>query len=249
MNNPREPRQVPSELTDEIDYMETVNVSQVHAAIRREKGDPDEGTTEAPIWLLSLCGIAVMFAGFYLGMYNGGFDANVFNWYSRPLPGSTGSAPGPGAAAPAEKTPVEIGEQVFKLNCATCHQESGLGIAGMYPPLAKSEYVNGGSTRLGMILLKGIQGKITVEGHDFGAAVMPAWDKLSDQKIADVLTYVRQAWGNKATEITPEEIAAARKQFSGQTEFWTEPDLLKVPADSSLPGGAPAGGPAPEAKK
>ncbi len=216
-------------MTDEVDYMETHDVAQVHAAIRREKSDPGEGTTEAPIWLLSLCGAALMCAGFYLGMYNGGFDPTVFDWYTRPLPGASGSQPGPGGAAPTELTPVQLGQNVFKLNCATCHQDTGLGVPGQYPPLAKSEYVNGSPKRLGMILLKGIQGNITVEGHQFGAAVMPAWDKLSDQKIADVLTYVRQEWGNTSGEITPEQIASARKQFAGQAESWDRGRPLESP--------------------
>ncbi len=235
MSAPREPRQVPSPLTDEIDYVETHDVAQVHAAIRREKSDPGEATTPAPVWLMSVCFLAMACAGFYLGMYNGGFDANVFDWYTRPLPGGSGSQVSQNTAV--ELTPVMIGQNVFKLNCQTCHQDSGLGIAGQYPPLAKSEYVNGGSERLGMILLKGVQGPIKVEGATFGAAVMPAWDKLSDQKIACVLTYVRQAWGNTGGEITPEQIAAARKQFAAKTDSWSEADLLKVPADAALPGG------------
>jgi mono/diheme cytochrome c family protein len=130
------------------------------------------------------------------------------------------------------------------LNCATCHQDTGLGVAGVYPPLAKSEFVNGSPKRLGMILLKGIQGPITVEGHQFGAAVMPAWDKLNDQKIGAVLTYVRQAWGNTSGEITPEQIAAARKEFADHAESWTEADILKIPPDATLPGAA---APAPPA--
>ena len=252
MNDPSEPRQeVPSKLTDEIDYMETADVARVHASILREKSDPAEGTTEAPIWLLSLCGVALMCAGFYLGMYNGGFDPSVFDWYTRPLPGSTGGQPGQGGEAPVEQTPVMIGENVFKLNCATCHQDTGLGVPGTYPPLAKSEYVNGTPMRLGMILLKGLQGSIKVEGNTFGAAVMPAWDKLSDQKIADVLTYVRQAWGNTGNEIEPEQIAAARKLFAAHPDSWTEADLLKVPPTATLPGGASAAASpaAQEAKK
>ena len=247
----RESGQFPSDRTDAIDYVETADVTQVHAAIRRERGEPAEGTTPAPVWLLSLCGAALLCAGFYLGMYNGGFDGSVFDWYTRPLPGANGSAPQSGAGEVAQAdTPAQIGQKVFKLNCATCHQETGLGIAGQFPPLAKSEYVNGSPKRLSMILLKGLQGPVKVLGATYSAAVMPAWEKqLNDAKIAEVLTYVRQAWGNSAGEITPEQISTARKEFAGHVESWKEPDLLAVPADATLPGGAGAAAAPPQPGK
>ena len=118
---------------------------------------------------------------------------------------------------------------------------SGTGVAGQYPPLAGSEYVNGGTRRLGMIVLKGLQGPLTVKGMQFGTAVMQPWDKtLSDAKIADVLTFIRQEWGNKGGPVVPEGIAALRKELAGHAESFTEPDLKAVPADADLPGGAPA---------
>jgi hypothetical protein len=76
---------------------------------------------------------------------------------------------------------------------------------------------------------------------------MQPWEKtLTDQKIADVLTYVRQEWGNTAGPVSVEGVAALRKELAGRTESWTEPDILAVPADAGLPGGAPPA-PAPDA--
>jgi len=96
-----------------------------------------------------------------------------------------------------------------------------------------------------MILLKGLQGPIKVEGGTFNGQ-MPAWEKvLTDKQIAYVLTYVRQEWGNKGGEITPEQIAAARKEFATRTDAWSEADLLAVPANAELPGGASAASAAP----
>jgi len=69
---------------------------------------------------------------------------------------------------------------------------------------------------------------------------MQPWEKtLNDEKIADVLTYVRQEWGNTAGPVSKEGVAALRKELAGRTESWTEPDILAVPTDAELSGGAP----------
>jgi hypothetical protein len=69
---------------------------------------------------------------------------------------------------------------------------------------------------------------------------MQPWEKtLNDEKIADVLTYIRQEWGNTAGPVSKEGVAALRKELAGRTESWTEPDILAVPPDAELSGGAP----------
>jgi hypothetical protein len=78
-----------------------------------------------------------------------------------------------------------------------------------------------------------------VKGQKFGAAVMQPWEKtLTDQKIADVLTYERSEWGNNASPVTAEQIAALRKELANHPESFVEHDILAVP-DEDLPGGAP----------
>jgi hypothetical protein len=103
-----------------------------------------------------------------------------------------------------------------------------------------------------MILLKGVTGPITVKGVAFGTTQMPPWQVLKDDQIANVLTFVRQSWGNTGGEITPQQIAAAREEFKDRSDPWTEKELLAVPANAELPGGAstqaaPAPGAAPAA--
>src|SRR3989454_8687410 len=98
-----------------------------------------------------------------------------------------------------------------------------------------------------MIVLKGLQGPVTVKGQKFGIAVMQPWDKtLTDQKIADVLTYERSDWGNNGSPVTAEQISALRKELANHPESFTEPDILAVPEDAELAGGAPAGGAPPK---
>src|SRR5262249_37541455 len=92
---------------------------------------------------------------------------------------------------------------------------------------------------------KGLRGPVTVKGQQFGAAVMQPWDKtLTDQKLADVLTYERSEWGNNASPVTAEQIAALRKELADHPNSFTEPDILAVPADEDLPAG-PGPGSAP----
>jgi hypothetical protein len=97
-----------------------------------------------------------------------------------------------------------------------------------------------------MIVLKGLQGPVKVKGQQYGTAVMQPWDKtLTDKQIADVLTYERSDWGNSASPVTAEQIAALRKELANHSNSFTEPEILAVP-EGDLPGGAPAGGAPPK---
>src|SRR4051794_27175485 len=141
-----------------MDYGETEEVQQIHAAIQREKREPRVGLEPLSLWLIGIYGFAIFFGGAYLGRYSGNFGGNGLDPYgSAPHPSKPGSA-GPGGGQAVELTSAERGKKIFSANCATCHQMSGTGVAGQYPPLAGSEYVNGGTRRLGMIVLKGLQG-------------------------------------------------------------------------------------------
>jgi mono/diheme cytochrome c family protein len=231
-----------------IDYRETADLTSVHAAVQREHNVGTPGAVPMPLWLMALCGIAIFWAG---TSFSGGFGASYFsadNYSVHPgAEAAVGGAAGGGGAAAEGPSEVELGQTYFQQNCQVCHQATGSGLPGTYPPLAGSEFVNGGSRRLGMILLKGLQGPVTVEGHDFNGA-MPAWGTtLTDKKIAAILTYVRQAFGNKAGPITVEQIADARKEFASHADAWHAQDILAVPTTAELPGGeapAPAGSPA-----
>ena len=230
-----------------MDYGEQADVLKVHAAVQREKREPRVGAEPLSIWLIAVYGLAVFFGGAYLGRYSGNFSGEALDPYGGE-PQAMKKAAGPqGAEQVAELSPHDRGKKIFSANCQTCHQANGLGVGGQYPPLAGSEFTTGGSRRPAMIVLKGLQGPVTVKGQKFGAAVMQPWDKtLTDQKIADVLTYERSEWGNSASAVTAEQIAALRKELANHPESFTEPDILGVPADAELPGGAPAGGGPPK---
>jgi mono/diheme cytochrome c family protein len=223
-----------------MDYGETEDVQQVHAAIQREKREPHVGLEPLSLWLIAIYGLAIFFGGAYLGRYSGNFRGDGLDPLGgAPRPMKAGVI-GPGGAQTQELSQADRGKKIYSANCAVCHQPDGMGAAGQgYPPLAGSEWVDGGTKRLGMIVLKGLQGPVTVKGVSYGTAVMQPWDKtLNDAKIADVLTYIRQAWGNKGGPVTTEGVAALRKELASHPNSFTEPDLKAVPADENLPGGA-----------
>lgn len=236
MSNPEDSRQSPGGL--DIDYRETSNITHVHAAIRREKREPLSGSVPIPVWLMGIFFLIFGWGIYYMGEFNGGYSGDIFN--ERAGMGSSKKA-GAGVAAAAPETPVERGKKVFLSNCATCHQPTGLGQPNQYPPLAGSEFVNGSPKRLARILLKGLQGPVTVEGHTFNGQ-MPTWTTLPDQKIADVLTYIRQEWGNKGGPVSAEQIDHERDEIKGRSDSWTAPEILAIPADAQLEGAPPDAG-------
>jgi mono/diheme cytochrome c family protein len=238
--NPSQPRQG-------MDYGEQVEVQEVHAAIQREKREPRVGLEPLSIWLIAVYGLAIFFGGAYLGRFSGQFSGDSLDPMLVPTMAKKGGGPaGPGGGA-AELTPAERGKKVFSANCQVCHQVDGEGSAAQgYPPLAGSEITNGGSRRMAMVVLKGLQGPVTVKGKQYGSAVMQPWESLGDQKVADVMTYERSAWGNKGSPVTKEQISALRKELASHPGSYTFPEIEGAP-DEDIPGGAAEGGPKPAA--
>lgn len=113
-----------------------------------------------------------------------------------------------GVAAQTSK-PEEQGKIVYESYCLACHQVDGSGVPQLNPPLINTEYVKGDKTRLINVVLKGLQGA-EVEGEVYDNP-MPAFDYLTDEELAAVLTYIRSNFTNKASAIRKEEVAAARK--------------------------------------
>jgi mono/diheme cytochrome c family protein len=117
-------------------------------------------------------------------------------------------APKAAAKAPAASAAVLKGKSIYTQYCLTCHQADGLGVEGMNPPLAKTDYVLGDKTRLINVLVNGLKG-VEVNGEEYHG-VMPSQSYLTDQQMADVLTYVRNTFGNKASAVTVGEVKAVR---------------------------------------
>ncbi|HXC25819.1 MAG TPA: cytochrome c [Gemmatimonadaceae bacterium] len=129
--------------------------------------------------------------------------------------------PGEGAGA---KGGTANGAEVFT-RCAVCHQQTGLGMPGAYPPLAGSEWLLNNPEVPIRIVLHGLQGPITVKGSSFNNAMTPFGDQLSDAEIAAVISYERSSWGNSAPAITAAQVASVRTGTKAQTTAWNPKDL------------------------
>jgi cytochrome c oxidase cbb3-type subunit 2 len=116
--------------------------------------------------------------------------------------------------------------------CFTCHQPNGLGITGQFPPLAGSDWVLGEKERLIKISIHGLMGEIEVNGVKYNNVMAPPGippGSLTDQQIADVLTYIRNEWGNSASAVSPEEVATIRSSVKDRApmQMWTVAELQK----------------------
>jgi putative heme-binding domain-containing protein len=127
------------------------------------------------------------------------------------------------------------GAQIFQResHCSTCHQTDGLGNGAVYPPLVGSPWVNGSEDRLVKLALHGMWGKMQVRGITYdpsrGVPPMTAFrDLLNDQEMADVLTFVRNTWGNNAAPVEPATVARVRAESADRTTFWKPEDLEKL---------------------
>lgn len=187
--------------------------------LANEKKDPIEASSlkfiNVPIVLLSL------FTGFgitYLALRTD----------------NTSMTPGDSRTKPAEAVVVskiaggandlpalmEKGKQVFTTTCQACHQATGAGIPGAFPPLAESEWVNGSGKRVVAIVLHGLQNEITVKGQKFQGVMPPFKDQLKPEDISAVATYVRNSFGNKADVVTVEIVNQVKEETKSKTTPW-----------------------------
>ena len=116
--------------------------------------------------------------------------------------------------------------------CFTCHQPNGQGISGQFPPLAGSDWVLGEKERLIKISIHGLMGEIEVNGVKYNNVMAPPGippGSLTDKQIADVLTYIRNEWGNSASAVSPEEVATGRLTVKNRAamQMWTAAELQK----------------------
>ncbi|MBX7209060.1 MAG: c-type cytochrome [Verrucomicrobiaceae bacterium] len=134
--------------------------------------------------------------------------------------------------APDQQKQFDLGKQHFAAVCAACHQPHGGGVPGAFPPLVGSEWVMGDPARLIRIVLQGVYGPIEVKGQPWNLA-MPGQGMnplLDEAKIAAVLSYVRNEWGNEASFIGAKMVSEIRGQTTGRMLPWTVAELNGITA-------------------
>ncbi len=221
-----------------LDRGEATDVVDLHAAVLRERPEPVEGREPLNLWLVVLIGVMVFWAGSYLTHYSGGFRADEFSETQiNPVPPPVEG--GGGAEDPVAKQS-KAGAIVFTTYCQPCHQADGNGVPNQFPPLAGSEWVLAeGPNRLARIVLNGLAGPVKVKGVDYNNQMNAFKDSLDDSQIADVLTYIRNAWGNKASAVTAAEVAVIRKETAAKADAYAAAELEAVPVKGG--GGGAAG--------
>lgn len=132
---------------------------------------------------------------------------------------------------------MELGKSLYDKpgSCTTCHQPTGAGLTGAFPPLAESDWVSGPIENLVRVQLHGLQGEIQVNGATYNGMMMPVQDAVfpqTDENIAAVLTYVRNAFGNEAAAVTPDMVASVRAE--GRTTPLTMADVVDLTGPDRL---------------
>ncbi|MBS0466484.1 MAG: cytochrome c [Proteobacteria bacterium] len=187
----------------------------VTRAQQRENEDPEETVRPMPMAVLLIAVVMALWGVVYilrsepltLSAYG---DQRTRAELSGPVAGAGGGA--------------VDGKAIFAAQCAACHQATGAGLPGVFPPLDGSEWVQGSTKVLANILLHGITGDITVKGNKYSGS-MPSFAQLSDAELAGVASFIRGNWSNKAEAVTSDLFAQERKDGSRSTPFEGEAAL------------------------
>ncbi|MQA18247.1 c-type cytochrome [Rugamonas rivuli] len=188
-------------------------------AREREYPDPHEKNRPVPRLVLLVVSALLVWAVSYIFLTQRNDAPELGD--QRTLSTLEGKPAGAGGAAD--------GAQVYAANCVACHQATGAGLPGVFPPLGGSEWVLAADKLPVNILLHGITGKLTVKGTAYSGQ-MPAFkDKLSDAEIAAVLSYVRANFGNAAGKIAADVVKAERDAGKDRKDPWNgDEDLDKL---------------------
>lgn len=199
----------------------------VHADLKKDKHPPTVGFLRAPLVFVFVFGCLIFVCSIQL--------AHTTNFFQIDPPKKT-----------PDRTPEEVealrferllatGKKVYTSKCASCHNPDGQG-KDTFPPLVNSKWAVTDPALITKIVLKGLKGEIEVNGKKYGtsaAVSMPPQELvLKNREIAAAVTYVRNAWGNQASEVSEAQVAAIREEVSGQTEQWTGEELREAHADS-----------------
>lgn len=174
-----------------------------------------------PVWLVFLLSVLLYWGMVYFDQRGGWFSAHVYVPYN--------SLEEVQLYQPTAGGSKDRGRAVYENVCALCHNSDGMGKPGQAPSFVKSDWVLGSPARLIRIPLAGLSGPITVNGQEWNLSMPAMGAALSDEDMAAVLTYMRQSWGNDASEITPEQVQAVRAELGGRTQAFSAAELMAVP--------------------
>ena len=197
---------------------------EIHSHLARDKEEPSEGFSMLPIVIVFIfCGFG-FWAGVYLTRNSGGFSASSFDLDAPKVVADSG----PKAFEPD----VAKGEKLFIQQCAACHQATGLGVPGAFPPLAGSPWPVGNEERVIKIVLAGLAGEIEVKGQKYVGNMSNIGAGLKDAQVANIISYVRSAWGNQGGPIMDTKVAEVRKAIGARGQYSPKEILDQHPLES-----------------
>ena len=174
-------------------------------AQRRENPEPSEGQRPVPRLVVLWIGVLLLWG---VGYYAWNIGAPLTGGDSR-------------TAVVQEPAGSGVnGEKLFTAHCAACHQPTGQGVAGTFPPLVGSRWLLNDPTLPIAIVNDGLSGPVTVDGEEYQGNMPAFGDKLSAEELAAVLSYVRGAWDNDAAAIEPALVKEHRERY-GDHDAWS----------------------------
>ncbi len=190
-----------------------------------ETPEPTVKKDRFPVLVMVIAGLLCYLGMGFLADRAGGFNKEVYE----PYPSyKVVENIQPGAGGP---DPIKDGKKVYEnKGCIACHQGSGAGVPGQFPPLAGSDWVQTeGHERLIRLVLHGVAGPITVSGTAYNGAMPPWKGVLTDKEIADALSYIRNAWGNKGSIVTEAEVKKISEKEGARSTPWAPSELMAMP--------------------
>lgn len=175
----------------------------------RENAEPDEVRRPMPLTVAAVAVVMVLFGVGYILLSDPFGTPGLGD--RRSVAELSGPAPSSGGAGPD-------GKQLYTANCVACHQATGKGLPGVFPPLDGSEWVTGDARTVVNILLHGVTGEMEVAGAVYKGA-MPPFNQLGDAELAALATHIRGSWSNKAEPVKPELFEQERKANPRTTPF------------------------------
>lgn len=178
---------------------------------KSENEDPHEQFNPVPRVVLGLVAALVIWAIAYITMERPDGLAGLGD-QRQPSTLVQADAPASGAAVD--------GRQLFVAKCQACHQATGQGLPGVFPPLAGASWVKDDPAALIQILLHGLNGPIEVAGTTYNGAMPAFGEQMDDAELAGVLSFIRSEWGNTSTAVDAQAVAAARKASAERKVPW-----------------------------
>jgi len=187
------------------------------------EAEPTVTNATVPMWLIVGTVVLLFLSAWYFDLKGGWFQPKVYAPYVSLANLGEFQPPPPGEAWRPR------GKVLFEANCALCHNTDGSGKPGQAPPLAGSEWVvTAGVNRLIRIPQVGMAGPIKVNGQDWNLNMAGMGAAYTDEQLADVLSYIRNSWGNKASIVTPEHVKKVRADVGNRPQPYTVDELMKL---------------------